>query len=78
MPADALIPGPARPAECRCCHRPIPVGPVIDGMGESCARKRGLLPPRAVRVAAPVREAADNQPNLLEWRDYEELNSAEE
>ena len=78
MSTDALIPGPRRPARCEDCGRPIPKGPVIGGMGSSCARDHGLLPLRRPRMPKPVRDAADNQLSLLELLDYEESNSAEE
>lgn len=56
-----LLPGP-RPTRCRCCHRPIKVGPVIDGYGETCARQRGLLPPH---IPKPRSEGQDG-PDLFD------------
>lgn len=56
-----LLPDPPI-RRCRCCHRPIKVGPVIDGYGATCARQRGLLPPR---IPAP-RAAEQDGPDLFD------------
>ena len=60
---SALLPaGPVR--RCRCCHRPVPVGPMYDGLGEKCAEKAGLIA-RKARVRRPRRVAAGGGPGLF-------------
>ena len=65
---------------CRACHKPVPVGPLIQGLGEKCARKRGLRPARVVRVRRPVRTGWGGEPVLdgLEELMENESNESEE
>ncbi|MCX5066628.1 hypothetical protein OOJ91_12140 [Micromonospora lupini] len=61
MTTPLLPAGPLR--RCRCCHRPVPSGPMYDGYGEKCAEKRGLIP-RSIRLRRP-KTTTDGGPGLL-------------
>jgi hypothetical protein len=56
---EPLLVAELPPARCRCCHRPIPTGKAYDGYGETCARQRGLLPPRIPRPATDRQDGPD-------------------
>lgn len=59
-----LLPG-RPPARCLCCNHLVPTGRLYGpGLGEKCARRRGILPPVAPKpVSAP-----QTGPSLLEWQ----------
>ncbi|WBB94215.1 hypothetical protein [Verrucosispora sp. WMMC514] len=52
------------PRRCRCCRRLVPSGVLYDGLGEKCARRAGLLPPKLRRVVRR-RPTAEQGPGLL-------------
>lgn len=62
MTVPLLPAGPLR--RCRCCHRPVPSGPLYDGYGEKCAEKRGLIPAK-VRLPSRRSTAGERGPDLL-------------
>ncbi|MEV2239499.1 hypothetical protein [Micromonospora sp. NPDC049891] len=68
-----LLPGHP-PAYCRGCHRPIPVGPVIDGYGIECARQRGLTPPTSPRMPDILPQ---DGPSLFDWQECPPENDKE-
>lgn len=62
---EPLLPD-AEPTECTCCHRPVPTGRVYGpGLGEKCARRRGVLPPRRPRVSCRMGQGGPDLMDLL-------------
>ncbi len=44
------------PRRCRSCRRPVPKGPLTDGLGSGCAREHGVLPAPTPRITAAGQE----------------------
>lgn len=57
-----LLPGPPEPRSCQSCGRPVPKGPLVQGLGSGCAREHGVTPPS---IARPRSDAQDG-PTLLD------------
>lgn len=44
-----LLPGPPEPRHCQSCGRPVPKGPLVEGLGSGCAREHGITAPSIPR-----------------------------
>lgn len=57
-----LLPGPPEPRHCDSCGRPVPKGPLVQGLGSGCAREHGITPPSIPRP----RSDRQDGPTLLD------------
>lgn len=62
MTLPLLLPGLPEPRSCQSCGRPVPKGPLVEGLGSGCAREHGITAPS---IARP-RSDAQGGPTLLD------------